>query len=274
MQFLTPLGFLLAALAIPILLLYMLKLRRKQVQVSSTLLWTQLLRDRQANAPWQKIKRNLLLFLQLIILAALVFAFARPALQTPAVASGSVVVLLDASASMNAIDVTPSRFELARSMAQTLIDQLSGDARMTLILVGQTSRALVASETDKAILKKALSEAQPTQGGADWQSAFALAAGAAHGNQGITTVILSDGGLPENGLPALPGEVRYVAIGTSADNLAVTALALRPAARGPELFAQATNYGAAAREVLLSVYFGEELVSARQFSLQAGASQS
>jgi Ca-activated chloride channel homolog len=275
MQFLTPLGFLLAALAIPILLLYMLKLRRKQVQVSSTLLWTRLLRDRQANAPWQKLKRNLLLFLQLLILAALVFAFARPALQTPAVATGSVIVLLDASASMNATDAAPSRFELARGLARTLIDELSGDARMTLILVGQAPRALVASETDKTLLKQALAGAQPTQGGADWQSAFALAAGAAHGDRETTTIILSDGGLPESGLPALPGdEVRYVAIGASADNLAVTALALRPAAGGPELFAQVSNYGPAARDVLLSVYFGEELVSARQFSLQAAASRS
>ena len=92
MQFLTPLAFLLASLAIPIILLYMLKLRRKQIQVSSTLLWVQLLRDQQANAPWQKLRRNLLLILQLLILAALVVALARPAIQVPAVASGSVVV--------------------------------------------------------------------------------------------------------------------------------------------------------------------------------------
>jgi len=46
--------------------------------------------------------------LQLLILAALMIALARPALQTKVVASGSVIVMLDASASMNAVDVTPS----------------------------------------------------------------------------------------------------------------------------------------------------------------------
>src|SRR5512145_1819666 len=135
MHFLTPLGFFLAALAIPILLLYMLKLRRKQVQVSSTFLWVQLLRDQQANAPWQKLKRNLLLILQLLILASLVIAFARPAIPVPAVASGSVIVLLDASASMNATDVSPSRFEEARKSIDALINGLSGGSSMTLILV-------------------------------------------------------------------------------------------------------------------------------------------
>ena len=273
MQFLTPLGFFLAALAAPIILLYMLKLRRKQVQVSSTLLWERLLRDQQANAPWQKLKRNLLLFLQLLILAALVLAFARPVLQTPAVASGSVIVLLDASASMNATDVAPSRFETARQVVQTLIDGLSGDSRMTLILVSGTPHALAASETDHALLKKALSAANPTQGSADWQSAFALAAGAAHGEQAVTTLIVSDGGLPA-GLPALPGEVRYVPVGTAADNLAITALALRPSAKGPQLFAEVTNYAASDHAVLLSIYLGDKLVDARQFNLKPGGSQS
>ena len=61
------------------------------------MLWQKLLRDREANAPWQKLRRNLLLILQLIILAALVFALARPFLPVPSIISGSVVVLLDAA---------------------------------------------------------------------------------------------------------------------------------------------------------------------------------
>jgi polyferredoxin len=74
----------------------MLKLRRTQTRVSSTMLWEKILRDKQANTPWQKLKRNLLLLLQLLILAALVFALARPALRTRVVASGEVAGLLDA----------------------------------------------------------------------------------------------------------------------------------------------------------------------------------
>ncbi|MBK9208729.1 MAG: BatA domain-containing protein [Anaerolineales bacterium] len=201
MQFLTPLAFALSALAIPILLLYMLKLRRRQTQVSSTLLWEQLLRDRQANAPWQKLKRNLLLFLQLLILAALVFALARPALQTKVVASGSVIVLLDASASMNATDVTPSRFEEARKSVLALINGLTNASSMTLILVAKTPQTLIAAESDSSLLKAALTKAQVTQGSADWEAAFALAAGATRNSTSPTIVIISDGGLPESGLP-------------------------------------------------------------------------
>ena len=271
MQLLTPLALTLAALAVPIILLYMLKLRRKQETVSSTFLWRQLLREQQANAPWQKLKRNLLLLLQLLILAALVFALARPALQVPVVASGSVIVLLDASASMNAVDVNPTRFDSARDSVLDLINGLSPASSLTLILVAEKPQTLIAAETDKSLLRQALDNAQASQGSADWESAFALAAGAGSNS---TFVIVSDGGLPESGLPALPGEVRFIPVGASQNNLAISALALRPAQKSPQLFAEVTNYDSADRNVLLSIYFNDQLIDARQLSVQANSSRS
>ncbi|MCC6299581.1 MAG: BatA and WFA domain-containing protein [Anaerolineales bacterium] len=272
MTFLTPLGFALASLAIPIILLYMLKLRRKQTPVSSTFLWQKLLREQQANAPWQKLKRNVLLILQLIILAALVTALARPALQVPVVASGSVIVLLDASASMNAADVSPSRFEAGREAALDLVNGLSPASSLTLILVAEKPQTLISAETDKTLLRQALNDARPGNGSADWKSAFALAAGAADANS--TTVVISDGGLPQSGLPALNGEVQFIPIGESQDNLAISALALRPAQGIPQLFAEVTNYDSTSREVLLSIYFNEGLIAARRLSIQPNASAS
>ena len=107
---------------------------------------------------------------------------------------------------------------------QSLINGLPSGSSMTLILVGSSPKVLAASENDKNALRGALAKAAPTQGSADWQAAFAVAAGAAHGSQSSTTVIVSDGGLPESGLPALPGEVRYVPVGSTDNNVAITAL--------------------------------------------------
>src|SRR5205085_3608932 len=98
MSFLAPLALALGLLAVPIIVLYMLKLRRREVEVSSTILWQLLMRDREANAPWQRLRRNLLLMLQLLLLIALVLALARPFWRVPTVASGTLVVLLDGSA--------------------------------------------------------------------------------------------------------------------------------------------------------------------------------
>src|SRR6478672_1517594 len=75
---LEPAALLLAALAVPIILFYMLRLRRQEITISSSMLWRQVTQDRQANAPWQKLRRNLLLYLQLLALALLALALARP----------------------------------------------------------------------------------------------------------------------------------------------------------------------------------------------------
>ncbi|NUM46810.1 MAG: BatA domain-containing protein, partial [Anaerolineales bacterium] len=275
MSLLTPLFLLLSLLAIPILVLYMLKLRRKEVEISSTMLWQMVLRDRQANAPWQKLRRNLLLLLQLLILAGLVFALARPAVPVPAVATGSVIVLLDASASMQATDVQPTRFDAAVEVVRGVIASLNPDSTMTLILVADQPEILITGENDKNLLNQALADAAPIQGTVDWHSALALAAGAA-GRQTVdaTTLIISDGGLPAEGLPPLPGQVKYVPLGTSAENLAVSALALRPAAEGAELFARVTNYGDTDRLAILSISIDGTLYTAERLQIPANDSQS
>src|SRR5436190_7309857 len=125
MSFLTPLALLLSLIAVPIIILYMLKLRRREVEVSSTLLWQLLMRDREANSPWQRLRRNLLLLLQLLLLSMLVLALARPFLHVPTIAAGTVVVLLDGSASMNATDVEPSRFEAALATVRHPLNRLA-----------------------------------------------------------------------------------------------------------------------------------------------------
>lgn len=274
MPFLTPLFLALGLLAGPIILLYMLKLRRREVEVSSTMLWQLLLRDREANAPWQKLKRNLLLLLQLLLLLALVLALARPFFYVPAIASGTVVVLLDGSASMNATDAAPTRFEAARAAVRQLIDGLSPDARMSLILVGQQPVVLASATGDKEALRQALGQAKPAETAADWESAIALAAGAVRAGSTAksTVVIISDGGLPTKGLPPLAGEVRYLPIGQSANNLAISALALRATDQGPQLFASVANYGTSARQAIISIYIDGELYTAQKIDVPAGGS--
>src|SRR5574341_1136278 len=105
MSFLTPLALIGGLIAIPIILLYMLRLRRREVVVSSTYLWRQVVQDQEANTPWQRLRRNLLLLLQLLILALLLIALARPFMTVQVVSSGQTALLLDASASMNATDL-------------------------------------------------------------------------------------------------------------------------------------------------------------------------
>ncbi len=242
MGFLNVPAFIFALLALPILLLYMLRLRRREVWVSSTFLWQRLLRDREANTPWQRLRRNLLLFLQLLALALLVLALARPFVTRPVLSEGSVVILLDGSASMQAADVPPNRFEAARRMALDLVEGLGPGDAATVVLVGPQPRVLVAPTEDRAALRRALEAAQPADGPADWEAACALASALAAGDGERSFVFLSDGAVSGN-LPPLPGKVRFVRVGERGDNLAVLALAMREGPTGLQALLRVGNFG-------------------------------
>jgi hypothetical protein len=275
MSFLAPAFLALAGLAVPILLFYMLRLRRREMPVSSTLLWQQVLRDREANAPWQRLKRNPLLLLQLLLLALLVLTLARPALFVRTVARGNVVVLLDASASMAATEDGTSRFEAAKAEARRLAGELSRGATMTLVAVERLPRVLAADTSDPGVLRDALDGALVSHSEADWQAAWSLAAsalGPAAGAEGTTLVVISDGGLPET-LPSLPVLVRYLPVGVGTENRAIAALAVRDGARGPQAFIRVANYGFEAGAPLLELYADGLLFDARRLSLAAGASE-
>ena len=270
MSLLAPAALALGLLALPIILLYMLRLRRREQPVSSTWLWRELVRDRAANAPWQRLRRNLLLLLQLLILAALVLALARPALPLPGLGGGNAIVLLDASASMQAADgTTGTRFDDARAAVDRLIGGLSGNDRLTLIHVGRAPQVLAAASADRSALRRALAAAAPENAAADWAAAFALAAGSAQGLADPRIVIVSDGGLPD-GLPPLPGEVSFVPVGRAGDNLAISAQAARPSGGGADLLVVVDNPGTTPRSALLSLTLDGALYDSRRIELDAG----
>jgi Ca-activated chloride channel family protein len=271
MNFLAPLFLGLALLAGPIILLYMLRLRRREVVVSSSMLWERLMQDREANAPWQRLRRNLLLILQLIILAALVIALARPFLPVPSVAAGSVALLLDTSASMSAVDMPggASRLDAAKDRARALVGELGADEVMTVIAAGPTPQVLTPPTGDRSVLREAISRAEPTNAPADWDAALALAGASIAGREDAAIVIVSDGGLPAD-LPPVPAEVRYVQVGRSGDNVAISALAVRPLEDRPQLFAAVTNYGDEAADVILSLEADGALIEAERLTVPAG----
>jgi hypothetical protein len=275
MGFIAPIALAFAALGLPILILYMLKLRREEHVVSSTLLWQQVLRDQQANAPWQRLRRNLLLLLQLLLLFLLVMALARPFSEISQRVQGNIVVLLDASASMQATDVSPSRFEAARSRARQIIDGLGPNDTMTLIAVGDVPHVLSSLTNDRAVLRRALSTAQVTNTEADWEAAVILAASSARQAQRTSTILLSDGGLPPRvRVPSLPGAVQYVPIGITGENRAIAALAIRDGASGPQAFVRVTNSGAQPATSLVQIYVDDALFDARTLSIPPGGEDS
>src|SRR5439155_7537904 len=122
---------------IPVVVLFYLLERKRVVKlVSSTLVWQKFLAETQASAPFQKLRKNWLLILQLILLALAVVALSRPFFKTKAKPAELRVVILDASASMQATDETPTRFERARSEALKWVDSLADTDQMVILEAG------------------------------------------------------------------------------------------------------------------------------------------
>ena len=149
MNFLSPLAFAALALALPLVLLYFLKVRRRQRTVSSLMLWGAELRDREASAFFQRLQRDPLLILQILALVAMCVALARPVVTVVGEGARKVVVVLDTSASMKARDVGPSRFEAARGEAAAMVRRLGEGAEVMVIETGVQPNVVAALGRDR-----------------------------------------------------------------------------------------------------------------------------
>jgi Ca-activated chloride channel homolog len=277
MSFLSPIAALGALIAIPIILLYMLRLRRRELMVSSNFLWQQIVRDREANTPWQRLRRNLLMLLQLLVLALLVLALMRPAQLVPTVAAGKTVILLDASASMNATDINgESRFAEAQRQAIQLVNDLGSADEVSIIRVAEIAEPLIPYSSDMSLVRAAISNAQLGHGRGDWATALTLAAAGAQGAENFNIIIISDGGLTNaSQLPENIPQPIYIPIGQSVDNIAITALATRALPNeNPQLFAQVQNYSTADAEVSLLIRLDGELWQSVSQTISAESSRS
>jgi hypothetical protein len=239
-SFLIPAAFGLAALAGPLIVLYMLRSRRQRVEVSSTLLWSQLDLPVSSAIPWQKLRLTPLLVLQLLVLAAFILALARPFYTQQTLLGPHTVFVFDTSGSM----AMAGRLERAKAQAFQLISDLSESNQVSVVEAGPRPRVLVAFARDPDLVEAALSELTPTGGSADLSGGIRLARGLATPDRPTKVLIFSDGGsapLPEE--PVAGAD--FVLLDDVGPNLAVTAWSLEPSTEGTtRAFLQVSNFSA------------------------------
>jgi Ca-activated chloride channel homolog len=275
MNFLTPAALALAVLLPIIVAMYLLKLRRTEQVVSSVYLWRRMVRDVEANAPWQRLRRNLLMFLQLLFLLALILALAQPFTWAEGIAGQAAIFIIDNSASMAATDTPPSRLEAAKDQARRLVDGLPDDARVTIMSAAENTQVLAASTQNRRQIYQAIESIQPTAGTSNLTTAIELASAIASRQPDTEVIILSDG---RSDLPdrlALRGRVRYFPIGISGDNQAISLITLEPSSTGSDAtaFIQVTNYAEETANRRMELYAGSMLVNAYDLEIPSGGIQ-
>jgi hypothetical protein len=271
MSLLAPLA-LLGLLTVPVILaFYMLQLRREERTVSSTFLWQHLVRDVEANAPWQRLRRSLLLLLQLLLAVLLVAVVARPVLERPAALARDLVVIVDASASMAARDVFPDRLAAAKQAAIDALRDLPSDGRVSVIAAAESAR-VVASEAETAgRAARAISTIQPTAATGDMSEALRLAGALAARARGAEILVVTDDAGDVAPAAELDAPVRVITIGTERGNQAIAALAVRADPTGLErvLFVSVANYSDQVVPRRLQVLADGTPVTARDLQLAA-----
>ena len=264
-----------------IVVLWMLKLRRQDVEVSSLHLWRALLQENQANAPFQRLRRTLLLFLQLLTAFLLVLALARPFVYGRAAQGRNIVLILDTAASMNATDVAPTRLAAAKAAAKDFVDREMGPNDVaTVVAAAQKPVSVLGYTTDKRKLSSAIDDAAPTDTVADMPAAVTLAQSLVGQRPGAEIRIFSDGtyaGDEARKLDALPlggTDVKFLPIGTKdPDNVALTAMDGRrnPVTGNYEVFVQVQNLGTGVHNGgTLSLLKDGRLIDARALTLTGG----
>ncbi len=271
-----------AAIAIPALLvLYFLKLRRREMAVSSTLLWKKAIQDLQVNAPFQKLRRNLLLLLQMLLLALLLLALSRPVSNYTPGAGQMSVFIIDRSASMAARDIDGgkrTRLEEAKRRALDLIESMPKNGTAMVIAMDDVGETVQTLTSDRTALRRAVESIRQTDRKsrlkmpyqfADAQTQFDPEQLRPGGNVVLPDVrVFSDGRvLDDAGEITVRGNVTLEKVGTeTAANVAVVALSAKRNYERPtdvQVFARLANFGPEPVETTVQFSVDGEKVDAR-----------
>ncbi|MCS6777481.1 MAG: VWA domain-containing protein [Chloroherpetonaceae bacterium] len=271
-----------------ILLLYLLKKKRREVVISSTLLWEQVLQDVQAHTPFQKLRRHLLLWLQLLLAALLVLAISGPYVRVTGTRGRNIAILIDVSASMQATDVTPSRLEVAKRNALERIDRLGPGDRMMIIACGWRPEVLTGFTADRVTLRQAVRSLRPQDTPGNLREALRfssdLVAAERNGVPGRIEVFSDGDGLPavseasssRTGLSRDSAEIVFHPIGRRSENVGIVTIDYRRSSSKAgvvQLLVVTRNFGEKPRTFTQEISVEERLVDAAETVLAPHATR-
>ncbi len=223
MGLLNPGALIFASLYIILVLLYLWERIRRRVEIPSLLLW-QTVADDVVQA--RKFRPDLLFFLQVLLLAALIAGLARPYLSDgrPITTARRHVYILDTSASMQAREGRTTRFEAARTELRHRLEALPVADEVMLITAAARPETIADFTRDRSTLLRALEDTVPTDTGTELELALAVAAGARQRTDALTDVVVFSDQSASHLSPRWRDEATLVPFGESDANLAITGL--------------------------------------------------
>ena len=288
-----PIGLAAAALTIPPLVaLYFLKLKRREIPIPSTLLWKRAVQDLQVNSPFQRLRNNLLLWLQLLILLLAAIALARPIFLAEQKRAKAQILLIDRSSSMKVLEPDDkTRFEKAQEQAKLLIDDMEEDDQAMIIAFADRAQIVTPFTSDTDALKRLVDGLKPMEGLSRLGEALRLAEaysqpqiiGGETAGTDVTPVsaepdahliLFSDGRIADiEDLVLRRASMEFVKIGQTDDNVGIVALDVRRHYERPErlnVFARVRNFSDQPVRTDASLILEGTVVDVREVALEPG----
>jgi len=263
-------------LLIPLLLaLYLLKLKRRTQIVSSCMLWDQVIEDMKANTLFQKLRKYLLLPLQILFLAAIIFAIARPIIQKSTIVAQNSILIIDGSASMKSTDVGETRFQKAKQEAIKMVNELRGGGKMMIILAGPYPKIISGLTSDKISLKDSIDKLQAGDTTTDMGKVLRMALSYSKELKQSEIVILSDGAVNiDENIGSIDTPLRFIKFGSNnANNAGIINIEVyqeAPDTRSDlQVLVHLKNFSRLKRQsALLELYLNKKLIDVRQINIE------
>ena len=268
MSLLVPLALAWGALAGLVLLFYILRPRSLRVEVPSIFLWRDLVQREQALTLWQRLRRHLLLLLQLLAILLLALVLARPERTAETIPQRHIVHVIDASASMSVTSGDTTRLEAAKAAALEQLNVIEPGDRLTVMSFGNQPAVLAYLTRDEQAARDAVESIAQTATVGNVDRVLQLAVSLADSLPGSEVYLYTDGSFPS---PAVPDSINttvfFVRVGTPADNQGISAFAIRRRLDSLEAFVQVQNYSAESVTVPLAVLADGQPLERRDITL-------
>ena len=268
MSLLVPLALAWGALAGLVLLFYILRPRSLRIEVPSIFLWRDLVQREQALTLWQRLRRHLLLFLQLLAILLLALVLARPERTADSLPQRHVVHVIDASASMSVAFGNTTRLEEAKAAALAQVEIVEPGDLLTVMSFGSQPAVLSYQNRELQAARAAVESITQTATVGDTERALQLAISLADSLPGSEVFLYTDGSFPAPAVPeTVNTTVNFVRVGTPADNQGISAFAIRRHLESLQAFVQVQNYSGQSVTVPLVMLADGQPLERREITL-------
>lgn len=175
-----------------VILLYMLKQKRKNEDVPSLMLWREVYKDVKAKTPWERLRKNLLMILQILILSLLIFSFLEPLTLFGGREFRNLILVFDTTGSMKGKIGESSKFEQGKEEMKKIISSTKEGANVTIITSGKESKVELSNGRDKNEILKKIQDIKPTDAYGNIEDSLSLVRSLSNASEGSEAIFVTD----------------------------------------------------------------------------------